>query len=164
MSQDYRAFLIIFIIHLMIGIIVIRTIVLYLIRAIKYGGMPLLSESRENMKFVTQLSQDEVIERLRSHKTNDIFEYEFKKESDIVYILLIKGIDRFNFYCEGKVKYKVVIKSESANTVLWLVLAEGDNKKAIERYGWELKGFMEKKIKAVREDIVEGFNKAVCDE
>lgn len=151
MSQENIAILILFIVHLIIGIIVIRTIVLYLIRASKYGGMPPSSESREKMEFVTQLSQDEVIERLKSHNTNDIFEYEFKKESDSVYILLIKGIDMFNFYCDGKVKYKVEIEAKSANTVLWLVLAEGDNKKAIERYGWELKGFLEKKIKAVRE-------------
>ncbi|MBD5549656.1 MAG: hypothetical protein HDQ96_00530 [Lachnospiraceae bacterium] len=151
MSQENIAILILFIVHLVIGIIVLRTIVLYLIRASKYGGMPPSSESREKMKFVSPFSEDEVIEMLKSHNTNDIFEYEFKKESDSVYILLIKGIDTFNFYCEGKVNYKVVINSESANTVLWLVLAEGDNKKAIERYGWELKGFMEKKIKAVRE-------------
>lgn len=32
------------------------------------------------MKFVTQLSKDEVIEGLRSHKPNDIFEYEIRKE------------------------------------------------------------------------------------
>ena len=151
MSQENIAILILFIVHSIIGIIVLSTIILYLIRASKYGGMPPSSESREEMEFVTRFSKDEVIERLKSHNTNDIFEYEFRKESDSVYILLIKGIDMFHFYCEGKVNYKVVIKSESANTVLWLILAEGDNKKAIERYGWELKGFMEKKIKAVRE-------------
>ena len=148
MSQESIIFM--FIIYIIIGAIIFRTIVLYLIRASKYGGMPPSSESREKMKFVSPLSQDEVIERLKSHKANDIFEYEFKKESDVVYILLIKGIDQFKLYCKGKVKYKAVIKSKSENTEIWLVFVEGDNKRAIERYGWEMKGFMEKKIKAVR--------------
>ncbi|MDE7282028.1 MAG: hypothetical protein K2N85_00330 [Lachnospiraceae bacterium] len=152
MGQENIAILILFIIHIILGIIVLSTIILYLIRANKYGGIPPSVESREKMKFVSPFSQDEVIERLKSHNTNDIFEYEFKKESDIVYILLIKGIDVFHLYCEGKVKYKVVIKSNPDNTALWLVFVEGDNKRAIERYGWEMKGFMEKKIKAVREE------------
>lgn len=152
MSQENITILILFIIHLILGIIVLSTIILYLIRLSKYGGVPSSLESREEMKFVSPFSQDEVIERLKNHNTNDIFEYEFKKESDIVYILLIKGIDQFKLYCEGKVKYKVVIKSKPDNTVLWLVFVEGDNKRAIERYGWEMKGFMEKKVKAVREE------------
>lgn len=107
-------------------------------------------ESREKMKFVTQLSKDEVIEGLRSHKANDIFEYEMKSESDNVYILLIKGIGQLNGYCKEKVTYKVVITPETENTVVRVVLYKGDNENAIERYGWELKGFMEKKIMAVR--------------
>lgn len=107
--------------------------------------MPPSSESREKMKFVTRLSKNEVIEGLRSHKANDIFEYEFRSESDIVYILLIKEIGQFNLYCKGNVTYKVVITSEAENTVVCVVLYKGDNENAIERYGWELKGFMEKK-------------------
>ena len=65
---------------------------------------------------------------------------------------MVKGIDQFKLYCKGKVKYKAVIKSKSENTEIWLVFVKGDNKRAIERYGWEMKGFMEKKIKAVREE------------
>ncbi|MDE6750389.1 MAG: hypothetical protein K2K21_15230 [Lachnospiraceae bacterium] len=152
MNKDNMQFFILSIFYLILSIIVVRTIVMYLIRLSKYGGVPSSLESREEMKFVSPFSQDEVIERLKSHNTNDIFEYEFKKESDIVYILLIKGIDVFHLYCEGKVKYKVVIKSKSENTEIWLVFVEGDNNRAIERYGWEMKGFMEKKIKAVREE------------
>ena len=152
MSQENIAFFIMFIINLVIGMAVVRTIVLYMIRASKYGGIPPSSESREKMKFITSLSQDDVIERLKRHTTNDIFQYEFKKESDIAYILLIKGIEVFNFYCKGNVKYKVMIISKLESTALWLVLDEFDNKNAVERYCWELKGFMEKKIKAIREE------------
>lgn len=137
------------IVMLILFVILSRMLVLYFIRVTKYWTPPSL-ESREKMKFVTQLSKDEVIEGLRSHKVNDIFEYEFKSESDIVYVLLIKGIGQLNLYCKGNVTYKVVITSEAENTVVWVVLDEGDNANAIERYGWELKGFLEKKIMAVR--------------
>lgn len=151
MSQmNQENVLVFFIIFFVMGVMVVRTLVLYFIRATKYGGMPLSSESREKMKFVTQLSKDEVIEGLRSHKANDIFDYEFRSESDIVYLLLIKGIDQFKLYCDGNVKYKVVIIAKPENTVIWIVLDEGDNKNAVERYGWEMKGFMEKKVMAVR--------------
>lgn len=134
---------------LIISVILGRMLILYFIRVRKYWTPPSL-ESREKMKFVTQLSKDEVIEGLRSHKINDIFEYEFRSESDIVYRLLIKEIDQFKGYCKGNVTYKVVITSEAGNTVVWVVLYEADNENAIERFGWEMKGFMEKKIMAVR--------------
>ena len=150
MSQEMSDAILVSIMTLIMGILIVRMLILYFIRARKYGGIPPSSESREKMKFVTRLSKDEVIEGLRSHKANDIFEYEFRSESDIVYILLIKGIDQFKGYCKGNVTYKVVIISEAENTVVWIVLDEGGNANAIERYGWELKGFMEKKIMAVR--------------
>ena len=150
MSQENIEFLVTWVGFIIIlSIVTVRPLILYFIRAKKYW-MPPSSESREKMKFVTQLSKDEVIEGLRNHKANDIFEYEFRSESDIVYILLIKGIDQFKLGCKGNVTYKVVITSEAENTVVWIVLDEGDNANAIERYGWELKGFMEKKIMAVR--------------
>lgn len=150
MSQESMDAIWISIVMLIICVILGRMLAFYFIRARKYGGMPPSSESREKMKFVTRLSKNEVIEGLRSHKANDIFEYEFRSESDIVYILLIKEIGQFNLYCKGNVTYKVVITSEAENTVVWVVLYKGDNENAIERYGWELKGFMEKKIMAVR--------------
>ena len=149
MSQDILDVIWFSVLSLIMFVLVGRTLVLYFIRARKYWTPP-SSESREKMKFVTQLSKDEVIEGLRSHKANDIFEYEFRSESDTVYILLIKGIDFFKVYCKENVTYKVAITSEAKNTVVWVVLYEGDNENAIERYGWELKGFMEKKIMAVR--------------
>ena len=93
---------------------------------------------------------EEVIEGLRSHKTNDIFEYELRSENDFVYRLWIKGIGQFNLGCKGNVKYRLMIVEKPENTVVWVVLCEGDNENAIERYSWELKGFMEKKIMAVR--------------
>lgn len=122
----------------------------YFIRAIKYGGIPTSSESRKKMKFVTQLSKDEVVEGLRSHKTNDIFEYELRSENDFVYRLWIKGIGQFNLGCKGNVKYRLMIVEKPENTVVWVALYESDNENAVERYSWELKGFMEKKIMAVR--------------
>lgn len=134
---------------LIISVILGRMLILYFIRVSKYWTPPSL-ESREKMKFVTQLSKDEVIEGLRSHKINDIFEYEFRSESDIVYRLLIKEIGKYNLYCKGNVTYKLVITSKAENTVVWVVLYEADNENAIERFGWEMKGFMEKKIMAVR--------------
>ena len=125
-------------------------LVLYFIRAKKYGAIPSSSENREKMKFITQLSKDEVIEGLRSHKPNDIFEYEIRSENDFVYRLWIKGIDQFKGYCKGNAKYRLMIIQKPENTVVWVVLYERDNNAAIERYSWELKGFMEKKIMAVR--------------
>ena len=152
MSQENMAVLFLGIGHLIIlSIVTVRPLILYFVRARKYWMSPSL-ESREKMKFVTQLSKDEVIEGLRNHKANDIFEYEFRSESDIIYILLIKGIDQFKLGCKGNVTYKVVITSETKNTVVRVVLDKGDNANAVERYGWELKGFMEKKIMAVREE------------
>ena len=151
MIQEITELLVIWVVFIVIlSIMAVKPMVSCLTRGIKYGGIPSSSENREKMKFVTQLSKAEVIEGLRSHKANDIFEYEFRSESDIVYILLIKGIDFFKGYCKENVTYKVVITSETENTVVWVVLYEGDNENAIERYGWELKGFMEKKIMAVR--------------
>ena len=149
MSQDILDVIWFSVLSLIMFVLVGRTLVLYFIRARKYWTPP-TSESREKMKFVTQLSKDEVIEGLRSHKVNDIFEYEFRSESDSVYILLIKEIDQFKLYCKGNVTYKLVITAKPENTVVWVVLYKGDNENAIERYGWELKGFMEKKIMAVR--------------
>lgn len=146
-----RDFLILYIYGtILISILTIRPIVSYFIRARKYGGIPPSSDNREKMKFVTQLSKDEVIEGLRSHKVNDIFEYEFRSENDFVYRLWIKGIDRFKVYCKGNAKYRLMIVEKPENTVVWVVLFESDNTAAIERYSWELKGFMEKKIMAVR--------------
>ena len=74
-----------------------------------YGGIPPSSESRKKMKFVTQLSKDEVVEGLRGHKANDIFEYEFRSESDFVYRLWIKGIDQIKGYCKENVKYILIM-------------------------------------------------------
>lgn len=151
MSQEKIEFLILYIFGIiLLSILTIRPIVSCLIRARKYGGIPPSSESRVKMKFVTQLSKDEVIEGLRSHKTNDIFEYELRSENDIVYRLWIKGIDRFKGYCKGNAKYRLMIVEKPENTVVWVVLYESDDENAIERYRWELKGFMEKKIMAVR--------------
>ncbi|MDE5596446.1 MAG: hypothetical protein K2J04_01275 [Lachnospiraceae bacterium] len=149
MRQEILDFIWISVMTLIMCILVVRMLVSYFIRAGKYWAPP-SSENRDKMKFVTQLSKDEVIEGLRSHKANDIFEYEFRSESDMVYILLIKEIDQFKLYCKGNVTYKLVISSKADNTVVWVVLYKGDNENAIERYGWELKGFMEKKIRAVR--------------
>ncbi len=150
MNQGIMDFIWISILMLIMCVLLGRMLVSYFIRAGKYGGIPPSPESREKMKFVTQLTKAEVIEGLRSHKVNDIFEYEFRSESDIVYILSIKGIGMLNLACEGNVTYKLVISSKADNTVVWVVLYEGDNEDAIERYSWELKGFMEKKIMAVR--------------
>ena len=135
---------------LVLGIIIFKMLISYFIRARKYGGIPPSSESRVKMKFVTQLSKDEVIEGLRSHKVNDIFEYEFRSENDSVYRLWIKGIDQFKGYCKGNAKYRLMIVGKPENTVVWVALYECDNETAKERYSWELKGFMEKKIMAVR--------------
>ena len=151
MSQEKIDFLILYIFGLiLLSILTVRPIVSYFIRVKKYGRLPLSSESRKKMKFVTQLSKNEVIEGLRSHKTNDIFEYELRSENDFVYRLWIKGIGQFNLGCKGNVKYRLMIVEKPENTVVWVVLYEGDNENAIERYSWELKGFMEKKIMAVR--------------
>lgn len=150
MSQESLEVIIFSVWSLILVGMISRTLVLYFIRATKYGGIPPSSESRKKMKFVTQLSKDEVVEGLRSHKANDIFEYEFRSENDFVYRLWIKGIDQFKGYCKGNVKYRLMIIEKPKNTVVWVVLCEGDNENAIERYSWELKGFMEKKIMAVR--------------
>ncbi|MCM1422629.1 MAG: hypothetical protein NC415_02310 [bacterium] len=155
MSQESRDFIFGSVMMLIMGILVGGSVVSYLIRFRKYWRPPSL-ESRERMKFVTKLSKDEVIEGLRNHKTNDIFEYAFRSESDDVFILSVKGIGRLKMPCEGNITYKIVITSEAVNTVVWVVLAESTNRDtrtnrfAIERYGWEMKGFMEKKILAVR--------------
>ena len=61
------------------------------------------------MKFVTQLSKDEVVEGLRSHKANDIFEYELRSENAFAYRLWIKGIDQFKGFCKGNVKYRLIM-------------------------------------------------------
>lgn len=150
MSQESLEVIFYSIFSLILGIIIFKMLVLYFIRARKYGAIPPSSESREKMKFVTRLSKDEVIEGLRSHKANDIFEYEFRTESDFVYRLWIKGINYFKGYCKGNAKYRLMIIQKPENTVVWVVLFECDNETAKERYSWELKGFMEKKIMAVR--------------
>ncbi|MCM1268439.1 MAG: hypothetical protein NC302_11085 [Bacteroidales bacterium] len=150
MSRENMEFLFLGIAHLIIvSIVAVIPLIRYFIRARKYWRPPLL-ESREKMKFVTKLSKEEVIEGLRNHKTNDIFEYAFRSESDNVFILSVKGIDQFKLACEGNATYKIVITSEAENTVVWVVLIESANRNAIERYGFEMKGFMEKKILAVR--------------
>ena len=69
MSQEKIDFLIIYIFGLiLLSILTVRPIVLYFIRVRKYGRLPLSPESRKKMKFITQLSKNEVIEGLRSHK------------------------------------------------------------------------------------------------
>ncbi len=150
MSQESIEVLFFSVWSLIMVVMISRTWILYFIRARKYGGIPPSLESRVRMKFVTQLSKDEVIEGLRSHKPNDIFEYEIRSENDFVYRLWIKGIDQFKGYCKGNAKYRLMIIQKPENTVVWVVLLSCDNETAKERYGWELKGFMEKKIMAVR--------------
>lgn len=135
---------------LIISIMGVKPLLACLVRGRKYGGIPPSAESCVKMKYVTQLLKDDVIEGLRSHKANDVFEYEFRSESDFIYRLWIKGIDYFKGYCKGNAKYRLMIIQKPENTVVWVVLYERDNNAAIERYSWELKGFMEKKIMAVR--------------
>lgn len=122
----------------------------YFIRAYKYGGITAYPEKPKKMKFITKLQNDEVVEKLRQHSVSDIFEYEFKREDDMVYILNINKIEFWRVPCYKKAKYRIVIKPEEKNTALYIILCEADSDYAIERYGWEMKGFMEKKIMAVR--------------
>lgn len=135
---------------LVIAIPVFIGLISYFVRAYKYGGITAYPEKPKKMKFLTKLTKEEVIERLRQHDVSDIFDYEFKREDDKVYIFNINKIEFWRGRCYKKAKYKIVIKPEEKNTALWIILFEADSDYAIERYGWELKGSMKKRIMAER--------------
>lgn len=64
----------------------------------------------------------------------------------MVYILNINKIEFWRVPCYKKAKYRIVIKPEEKNTALYIILCEADSDYAIERYGWEMKGFMENSL------------------
>ncbi len=105
-------------------------------------------ESRERMKFITKYSPDEVVWKLRCHGVGDVFEYEIKKESDAVFLLIIDRIKKLFNYSQGEVRYKIVIKQEGEYTAIWVFLLECRNEYSKDRFGWEMKGFLIKKLDA----------------
>ncbi|MBO5032830.1 MAG: hypothetical protein J6D08_13265 [Lachnospiraceae bacterium] len=131
------------------GAIIVKVLGSYFIRLRKYGDT-YPSEPKERMRYITKLSRDEVLEKLKYRQTNDIFDFEFKREKNDVYLLTITGIGQEYLYCSGAVKYKILVTSEQEGTSVWLFMISYNSRMAVRRYAWELKGFLEKKIQAIR--------------
>ena len=106
------------------------------------------SESRERMKFITMYSPDEVVWKLRCHGAGDVFEYKVKKESDAVLLLTITDVQCSFYRCAIEAKYKIAIKEEGEHTAIWVFLVEYSDEFIKERFGWEMKGFIIKKLDA----------------
>ncbi|MBO5032833.1 MAG: hypothetical protein J6D08_13280 [Lachnospiraceae bacterium] len=84
-------------------------------------------------------------------ETYDLFEYEFMKDSEETYLFNIKRMYGLNYAAfPGKVKYRVFVIPEQCGSAVWLFLLKGSSKYAKNRFAWELRSFMEKKIEAVR--------------
>ena len=71
-------------------------------------------------------------------------------ETDGVFIFTINSIRQEYGYCGGKIKYRVTVTTEAEGCIIWFYLSESRSKSAETRYAWELKGFMEEKVRAVR--------------
>ena len=106
------------------------------------------SESRERMKFITRYSPDEVVWKLRCHGAGDVFLYEVKKESDAVLLLTVTGVQCSFYRSDVEAKYKIAIKKEGEHTAIWVFLIDYGNELIKDRYGWEMKGFIIKKLDA----------------
>ena len=106
------------------------------------------SESRERMKFITRYSPDEVVWKLRCHGAGDVFAYKVKKESDAVLLLTVTGVQCPFSRCAVEAKYKIAIKEEGEHTAIWVFLVEYSDEFIKERFGWEMKGFIIKKLDA----------------
>ena len=107
-------------------------------------------ESRERMKFITKYSPDEVVWKLSCRSPNDVFRYEVKKEADAVLLFIINGVQGLVYRggVEGETKYKIAIRQEGEHTAIWVFLLEYRDEYLKERYGWEMKGFLIKKLDA----------------
>ena len=115
-----------------------------------YKTDPKTSESRERMKFITKYSPDEVVSKLMCHDLRDVFGYEIKKEADAVLLLIITGVAfPFNYGLRVReARYKIAIKQEGEHTAIWVFLLEYSDEEVKDRYGWEMKGFLIKKLDA----------------
>lgn len=149
-SNDVGFFLIWSIMLLFMMLFVVKPIKEYQIRYQKYGRIPPF-EHREKMKYITNFSRDKVIETLCQYQeAHGIFEYTFEMEKDGVFIFTINSIRQEYGYCGGKIKYRVTVTTEAEGCIIWFYLSESRSKSAETRYAWELKGFMEEKVCAVR--------------
>ena len=115
-----------------------------------YKTDPKTSESRERMKFITKYSPDEVVWKLRCRGAGEAIGYEVKKESDAVLLLIVKGVQGSfsRNTVEREAKYKMAMKQEGEHTAIWVFLLEYSDEYVKDRYGWELKGFLIKKLDA----------------
>ncbi len=113
-----------------------------------YKTDPKTSESRERMKFITKYSPDEVVSKLMCHNLGDIFGYEVKREADAVLLLILTGVGCFRSFGKRGARYKIAMKQEGEHTAIWVFLLEYSDEYVKDRYGWELKGFLIKKLDA----------------
>ena len=107
---------------------------------------------KTRMKYVTKLSCEEVLERLRQDTDSRIL---LKKEKDDrrdeLYLLSMNS--RAPFYsgstCE-KARYRVLVTLAQEGSTVWVYLSQCRNPYALNRYAERLKRFLEKRIEAVR--------------
>ncbi len=151
-NEGFQRFTIVYFLGLVIVFVV--NFIPYYRRKKLYKTDPKTSESRERMKFITKYSPDEVVWKLRCRGAGEAIGYEVKKESDAVLLLIVKGVQGSfsRNTVEREAKYKMAIKQEGEHTAIWVFLLEYSDEEVKDRYGWELKGFLIKKLEA---EIVE---------
>ena len=107
---------------------------------------------KTRMKYVTKLSCEEVLERLRQGTDSRILlEKEKDDRMDVLYLLSMNS--RAPFYSGGtceKARYRVLVTLAQEGSAVWVYLSECSNPYALNRYAERLKKFLEKRIEAVR--------------
>lgn len=138
-------------IGIFILIVGVTSLVSLLTRTLSCKGVATTNANRKNMMFITKLDTVDVIKNLSQHETKDVFEYTFDVGSDHRYLLTLTQIQRVSLYGMGTVTYNVRLESMDGHTIVWLMLAESTSRNAEIMYAIEMKGFLAKKIEAIRE-------------
>ena len=145
-NEGFERFTVVYFLGLVIVFVV--NFIPYYRRRKLYKTDPKTSESRERMKFITKYSPDEVVWKLRCHDAGDVFEYEVRKEADAVLLLILTGVKCSSYRCPVEARYKIAIKQEGEHTAIWVFLLEYSHESVKDRFGWEMKGFLIKKLDA----------------
>ena len=106
------------------------------------------------MKYATDLSCEELIERIGQEAHND---FQFVKEKeDVKDNLYIFSIDWkapfYQKYLCAEAKYRVLVTPSQTGSTVWFYLSECSDDYALDQFAEKLRVFMEKKINAFREE------------
>lgn len=109
---------------------------------------------KARMKYVTDLSCEEVMEKLRQEAHND-FQFIKEKEDvkDNMYILSIDWkAPLYQKYLRAGARYRVLVTPSQTGSTVWFYLSECSDDYALDQFAERLRGFMEEKIGAFREE------------